>query len=293
METGILFAIGTAAAFALSQVLVRRATYGTGESFSALTVSVLVSLPVLAILLTAVGQWDDFLSLRAEHYGLLAGAGLTHLVFARFLYFTSTRLIGANPTAAIARTSVVFSIVFGIVFLGERITGMQLSGAVIIMVGAILTNTEITRRTFRISTAGLLMGFGTAVCASISAVLIRPVMQETDAVYAATAVMYFAAGLVISVIALVDRRRLSNITGQPGAALGVFVISGIILVGGHLLRFSALEHAQVSIVQPVIATTVLFVLLFSWLGNRRIDVFNWRVLAGVIMVMGGMVLIYL
>ena len=154
------------------------------------------------------------------------------------------------------------------------------------MVGAILTNTEITRRSFRISKEGLLMGFGTAISASVSAVLIRPVMEATDAVYAATAVMYLAASIVVVLLAVSDRKRLTNIFRQDGRNFTVLA------VGGHLLRFAALDNAQVSIVQPLIATTVLFVLLFSWIGNRRIDVFNWRVVAGIFMVVGGVVFIY-
>ena len=72
----------------------------------------------------------------------------------------------------------------------------------------------------------------------------------------------------------------------------ILSISGIFLVGGHLCRFAALQHSPVSIVQPLVATIVIFVLLFSWIANRRIDVFNWRVIAGIIMVLAGVFLLY-
>ena len=152
METGFLFAILTAVAFALSQVMIRRATYQSEESFTAVAVSGLIGTPIFVILLTVFGEWREFISFSWSQYMLLAAAGLVHLIVARFLFFNSTRIIGANPTVAITRTSIVFSVVFGVIFLGESVTILQGFAALVIMFGAILTNTEITRTTFKIST---------------------------------------------------------------------------------------------------------------------------------------------
>lgn len=292
MELGFIFAILTAAAFALSQVMIRRATYQSDESFTAVVVSSLVGTPVFVILLSVSGEWQEFISFTWTQYILLGTAGLVHLIIARFLFFNSTRLIGANPTVAITRTSIVFSVIFGIIFLGESVTVLQGFSALIIMVGAILTNTEITRTTFRISTAGLLMGFGTAICSATSAALIRPVMQATDAVYAATFVMYLTAYVAILFILLFSRRQRVFFMQQDRRTFIILSISAIILVAGHLFRFTALQYSPVSIVQPIIATIVIFVLLFSWIANRRIDVFNWRVIAGIVMVLLGVYFIY-
>jgi drug/metabolite transporter (DMT)-like permease len=292
METGFLFAILTAAAFALSQVMIRRATYQSEESFTAVAVSALIGTPIFVILLTIFGEWSAFISFTWSQYILLAAAGLVHLIIARFLFFNSTRIIGANPTVAITRTSIVFSVVFGVVFLGESVTVLQGFAALIIMVGAILTNTEITRTTFRISTKGLLMGFGTAISSATSAALIRPVMQETDAVYAATFVMYLTAYVAILLILMSSRKQRTFVLHQDRRTFIILALSAVILVAGHLCRFTALQHSPVSIVQPIIATIVIFVLLFSWMANRRIDVFNWRVIAGIVMVLLGVYLIY-
>jgi len=292
MDLGPVFAILTAAAFAVPQVLVRRATYQSGESFTPLAVSMLVGTPLFVILVSIAGEWREFVSFTWQQYALLAAAGLVHLIFARYLFFSATRIIGANPTAAITRTSVIFSVVFGVVFLGEVVTGWQVFAAVMIMFGAILTTTEISRHAFRISARGLLMSLGCALCSAGSATLIRPVMAVTDAIYAATFVMYLAAFIVLMVVILWRRQRQLDILPRGHNKLIVLCISGVFLVVGHLLRFAALEHSPVSIVQPLVATIVIFVLLFSWLMNRRIDVFHWQVLAGIAMVLGGIPLIY-
>jgi drug/metabolite transporter (DMT)-like permease len=292
MDLGPLFAILTAICFAVPQVLVRRVTYQSGESFSALAVTLLVGTPIFVVLVSGFGEWHDFITFTPTQYALLGAAGLVHLIIARFLFFTSTRLIGANPTAAITRTSVIFSVVFGVVFLGESITGLQVVAALLIMFGAVMTTTEFSRSAFRISTRGLLMSLGTALCSAGSATLIRPVMTETDAIYAATFTMYLSAFVVLMVILLASGDYRKRILRQDSRTWLMLSAGAVFLVLAHLFRFSALQRSPVSIVQPLIATIVLFVLLFSWLLNRRIDVFNWRVIAGIAMVLTGVYLIY-
>lgn len=292
MESGPLFAIFTAASFAVSQILVRRATYQSDESFTPLAVSMLVGTPIFLVLVSVSEEWRDFTSFTWQQYTLLGAAGLVHLIIARFLFFTSTRIIGANPTAAITRTAVIFSVIFGVVLLGETVTTLQVSAAVLIMVGAILTTTEISRRTFRISSKGLLMSLGTALCSAGSATLIRPVMEETDAIYAATFVMYLVAFVIVIAILLFRPRQRANVIRQDRNTWLILSFSAVFLVVGHLFRFTALQYSPVSIVQPLVATIVIFVLLFSWILNRRIDIFNWQVIAGIAMVLAGVVMIY-
>ncbi len=292
MESGPLFAILTAASFAVTQILVRRATYLSDESFTPLAVSMLVGTPIFVLLVTFSGEWQELRSFTWQQFALLGTAGLIHLIIARYLFFNSTRIIGANPTAAITRTSVIFSVILGVAFLGESVTAQQVIAALMIMFGAVLTTTEITRTTFKISTRGLFMGLGTALCAAGSAALIRPVMTETDAVYAATFVMYMTAFIVIMVILLFRRQQRGYVLQQGRGTFLMLSFGAVFLVIGHIFRFSALQYSPVSIVQPLTATIVIFVLLFSWMVNRRIDVFNWRVIAGIVMVLAGVFLIY-
>ena len=72
----------------------------------------------------------------------------------------------------------------------------------------------------------------------------------------------------------------------------VLSAAAILLVTGQLLRFFALKYSPVSVVQPLLGTVVVFTLIFSWIVNRRIDIFNYRVIAGMAIVVTGVFLIY-
>jgi transporter family protein len=252
----------------------------------------LVGTPIFVVIVTLFGEWEEFISFTWQQYTLLSTAGLIHLIIARYLFFNSTRIIGANPTAAITRTSVIFSVTMGVAFLGESVTAQKIIAALLIMLGAILTTTEITRNTFKISTRGLLMGLGTALCVAGSATLIRPVMVETDAIYAATFIMYVTAFIIIMVILFSRQQQRHYVLQQNRYTLLMLSVGAIFLVVGHIFRFYALQHSPVSVVEPIMATIVIFVLLFSFMVNRRIDAFNWRVVTGIVMVLAGVFLIY-
>ena len=119
-----------------------------------------------------------------------------------------------------------------------------------------------------------------------------PVMQEVDAIYAPTFVMYLAAFMVILVMLFVNQKQRRALKQQSRPAWLMLSVVSVFLVVGHVCRFTALKYSPVSVVQPLIATIVIFVLLFSWIINRKIDYFNWQVIVGIFLVLAGVFTIY-
>jgi len=292
LESGPAFAVLTALCFGVAQVLVRRTTYQTDEAFTPVAFSVLIGTPVFIVIVLVSGEWDFILSFTWRDYLMLGAAGFLQFIAARYLFFNGTRIIGANPIAAITRSNIVFAVILGVSFLGESVTAVQVIGALLIMAGAVLSSMEINRDIFRISRRGLLMGLGAGLCSAGSAALIRPVMVTTDAVYAATCVSYLAAFIIIVAFLLARGQQRANILRQGKYNNAMLLASALALVIGHICRFSALQLSPVSIVGPLMGTIVIFVLALSWIINRRIDAFNWRVIAGICMVLAGVFLIY-
>lgn len=293
MDTGLgpVYAILSAAFIAASYVLVRRATHQSSESFTALAVSLLVGAPLFIFILFATGEWGDFFGFTWQQYLLLIGAGWLHYLISRFLYFNSVRIIGANPTAAIIRTSVIFSVIVGVVWLNETMSAPQVIGALVIMLGAILSSVEISQNSLKISVPGLMLGLGTAIGVTGSAALVRIVMATTDAVFAATFVSYLASFLVIAIILVFRRPQREQLRGESLRNLSYLSIAAVVLVVSHIFRYLSFEYSPISVAQPLTGTIVIFTLIYSFVLNRRIDVFHWQVVVGILMVLAGVFLI--
>jgi drug/metabolite transporter (DMT)-like permease len=144
---------------------------------------------------------------------------------------------------------------------------------------------------FKIPVSGALFILGSAVCVGASAVLIRAAIQETHAVIAGTFVSYVAAFAFILVILSFGKRQRYQLRVQPRNSVILLAVTGVIVTGGQLLRYLALELSPVSVVQPIQGTVALFVFFLSWVVNRHIDVFNWRVLTAIITVAFGTYLV--
>jgi len=292
IELGPIFAILSAAAFAGPQILIRRATHQSDESFTAMAVSLLVGTPIFILILSITDEWQYLWSFSWQQYVLLGAAGVLRFIVTRYLVFNGVRIIGANRTMAILRTNVIFAVIFGVVLLGESVTIPQICGALLIMSGAVFSSIELSRNTLKIPVSGLLMGLGGALCTAGSSSLIRPVMTTTDAIYAATFISYLTAFIVVLGILLLRKQQRNQILHQSRYNLIVLSAAAILLVIGQLFVFAALKYSPVSVAQPLMGTIVLFTLILSWIVNRRIDIFNWRVIAGIVIVLAGVFLIY-
>jgi drug/metabolite transporter (DMT)-like permease len=69
----------------------------------------------------------------------LVYSGLFAIAVCYVIWYTSVKRIGNSKTAIFGNINVVFSVSIAFVFLGERITALQVCGAVIILVGVYLT----------------------------------------------------------------------------------------------------------------------------------------------------------
>ena len=85
------------------------------------------------------------------------------------------------------------------------------------------------------------------------------------------------------------RRLLFQMSGKVA---GLFFITGILSLAANIARFAALSLAPASIVAPLVLTYPILLLFFSFLLNRKIEIFNRVVVFGTITVVaGGLLLI--
>jgi transporter family protein len=97
----------------------------------------IVILACLAAILFATGQFQSLASVPSKSYAFLVLSGLATGA-SWVCYFRALKLGDASQVAPIDKLSVVLVAAFGFIFLGERPTGLNWLGIVLIAVGAVL-----------------------------------------------------------------------------------------------------------------------------------------------------------
>lgn len=96
-----------------------------------------VILVVLAAILFSLGEFKSVGSISGKTYLFLVLSGLA--TGASWLcYFRALKIGNASQVAPIDKLSVVLVAVFGVLFLGEKLTGLNWAGVCLIAVGAVL-----------------------------------------------------------------------------------------------------------------------------------------------------------
>src|SRR5262245_51410569 len=124
------------AAFAALTAIFAKVGVETINSDFATFIRTLVIIAIIAAMLTLSGEWQPFGSVSGKTYLFLVLSGLA--TGASWLcYFRALKIGQAAQVAPIDKLSVVLVAVFGVVFLGERLTALSWLGIALIAGGAV------------------------------------------------------------------------------------------------------------------------------------------------------------
>ena len=136
LENWLLWALLSAAFAALTAIFAKIGVANVGSDFATFVRTIVILLAIAAIL-AGTGGWQPPGSVSARSYLFLVLSGLA--TGASWLcYFRALKLGDAARVAPIDKLSVVLVAVFGVVFLGERLSGPNWLGVALIGAGAIL-----------------------------------------------------------------------------------------------------------------------------------------------------------
>ena len=236
-------------------------------------------------------EWEKLWSLSWQGFVQLGISGIIAFVFGRLLSYSCLRLIGANKASAILRTSLLYAVILGIVILKESLTSFLILGVLCIAIGVTLVSMEKEGRVPKIFRRGVLAGLGGAFFWGISGVLIKPAIEEIGSPYAAAFVSYAAASLVMAGM-LFGKGHREQLTQLHRQSVIPLAIAGVFVTIAQLLRYVALGYSPVSVVEPLVNISGLFTFFFSFLLNRNIEVFTWKVFIGIVAVVAGTFLFF-
>lgn len=292
---GQLMALLSGVAFAVSNTYNRRSVYFTKESFSPLAVSLGIGILLLFVAMLVSGSASSMSSLSWWGLLSLSAAGIIHFVIGRMFNYTGLRLVGANITAPLMATNVLFAAVLAWVFLGETLSVMHGLGIAAVFVGlALITSSsggtgagKIERRTLW---KGVGAGLAAGLCYGISPLFVRVGVREIGSPYAAGFVSYAASGVVVVFLLVrMDLRRC--LLKIPSSAVPSMITGGVSVTAAQILRYVALEFLPVNVVTPLTSTNNLFTPFMSWIVNRKLEVFSVRVMLGTVAMLTGVLIV--
>jgi len=298
MDTGLILAIIAAVSFSAGIVLVRKTAGEAGESFSVTAISVFVGIPFFAIAIIASGEWSHLIGISWRAVALLGSAGIIHFIFGRLLGYNAFRLIGANRATVYTMTNRFYTVLFSALFLGEEITYFIVFGVLLMFAGAVLITLERKggkekrKGLSRDEVKGILLALAAALCWGVTPVLIKPGVAEIGSSSAGAFVSYCAATVAMGLLLLNGQRR-KQLTQLPfKKSVLPMATAGAFTAGGQLLYYTALGMSPASVVTPLLSIQVLFIFFFSFLINRRIELFTPKVFIGMGATLAGTFLLF-
>jgi drug/metabolite transporter (DMT)-like permease len=294
---GFAIALVSAGSLGATAITVRRGVL-TGSPFTGTFMTVLIGIPLFLLAVGFTGQFSRLSGLPWHDLLSLAAIGVFQLVIGRYCFYRSIGCLGANQAELVQALQVPASVVVGLSLLGESMTIAISIALVFIMIGPGLVLLSRARATQGVGSThsrakeGILYGLLAVAAFSAGDGLARSVLAGTGLGLAGGMLGYLAAGLVLAPIVLITR-QLAVVRQTPRSAIRWFALSSLLTFSAQLSRYLALSIAPITVVVPLMRTVPVFVLVFSFLVNRHLEVFSLSVIIGILCTVAGTIFLAL
>jgi drug/metabolite transporter (DMT)-like permease len=289
---GSIFALLSAMSFALNAIFIRRAVIKVADISAGILISVPMAVPLLFLIIAFTGQFQSLLNFTWQGYVWLSLAGILHFAVGRTLNYRCIQLVGANIANLLIRSDILISVVIGISVLQEPFNWKLGVGVLLILTGITLSgfNSRQTQNAYeslcRIPARAFVLGLGAGVSWGVAPIFVKLGLDGIGSPVAGAFISFLAATAALS-LSLLNQRTRSSISAVSGKAAGLFFMAGLLSFSANFVRYLALKLAPASVVTPLASTVPVFVLIFSFIFNRKLEIFNARVVVGTISVVIG------
>jgi drug/metabolite transporter (DMT)-like permease len=313
---GILVSLGSALAFSLSNVSVRRGVLKAPVSHGTF-VTVLMGVPLFLLACLVSGQILHVADLSAKEYSLLAAAGIVHYVFGRYFNYAGIEAIGAARSGPINALNLPWSVMMAWLFLGEDMSLGVIIGIVLALIGPLLmferrapapqavaittvsdgdavTDAPAPVEVVRIrQMEGYLFAVLCAIGYGTSPVLIRSALEGHSGVSILGGFTAYTAAAALLIASLVLPSRRGLVAALNVQTMRAFFAAGFFVFLAQMLNFIALTLASVAVVATLLRFSNVFTLMISWVYNRRLEMITPRTVLGVsFSVTGAIVMVF-
>jgi len=289
---GELFALLAALTWAFAVICFRK----SGETISPIPLNLFKNLlGIVLILPTMAILGQTFLySAPPREIILLLISGALGIGLSDTMFFKSLNTIGAGLSAIVDCLYSPFIICLSVLILGERLTPLQVVGAILIVSAVFAAtfekkNDAISRRNL---IWGIFWGVGAMATVALSIVIIKPILGHLPILWSAQ--IRFIGGCVVLVVIVLSRPNRLRIFEIRRFAHGwKYMLIGSILgsYGALIFWLAGMKYTQASIAAALNQTSILFVFIFAAVLLK--EVINLQRAIGIILGVGGVILVML
>ena len=293
---GELAALATSVAWSGTSVLFTKATQQVG-SIIVNRIRVILGLVFLMLLNWAFDGYLLPVNAGADRWIWFALSGAVGYALGDVFLFQSFLCIGAQRGMLMMSLAPLMSAGLAWIFFGEILTGMQMLGVFVTLIGiawVILRQRRNEPSQFCNPLQGVLFGLGAATGQSVGYVLSKQGLVDNFSPIAGNSIRMLAAVIVLWALASLQgkaRETLNSMRAKPRVFgwLTLAAFTGPVL--GATLSLFALQHTQVGIASTLIALPPVFLLPVSWLVFK--EKFDWSAVLGTFIAIGGVAMLFL
>lgn len=275
LSKGFYFTFTAAFLWAVS-IIVTRIVLKSGEN----VYNVVFWITLLASpywLLVFSGKLNEFRAMTKKNYSILLGIGLISTIGVSIVEAFALKYSPAVNFSFLIRSTIIFTILFAYVFLGEKITLKKVIIAAMILIGIYFLTTKgklifLTLGDIFTLTEAMLIAFGNSVLGKM-------------ATNKMSARLSSSGSFLIGVLPIAAIAFFNNAISIPKTLMLLIVLT-IISILSMSVRFQAYKNATASYVAMIYSFTPVFVLFMS-IPLLRESMAPIQLLGGALIVLGG------
>ncbi|MBI2985582.1 MAG: DMT family transporter [Deltaproteobacteria bacterium] len=281
-----LFALANAFLFALHNMLTKK-----GLRYSNPATAVVTSLGINTVFLWGVSLlFVPLESLTKAGIFIFVIAGLFQPGLTRFLTYKGIETLGIAITDPVRASTPLFSALFAILFLGERMTLPIFFATLLIIAGITLLSHRGGGSVQKIRLLYILYPLMASLIAGFSQVLRKFGLAAVPHPFLAAAVTASSSFAVSVLLLLASGGRKSNFNLNR-ECLPFYLAAGVTVSLGMASMYYALDLGKVTVVVPLSGTGPLFALALSAIFLRDVERVTLKIVMGACLIIGGGLLI--
>lgn len=261
---GIIAALSSAASWAFGTVVFEK----LGKVVPYAGITFLKGVFSLVLMLFIVLICGDFKSITLHDSLILTASGIIGIAIGDSLFFRSLQDLGAKIQVLYFLLGQIVTMILSFLLLGDVLSISEYVGAIVLLIGIIIV-TWGKQEDHPNKLRGVLGGFLSILCFSISTIMIKYTDEQID-VISASFYRMLAGTIIMTIIGTTGKRIGAWISPlKDKKILTLFLVNVLVItIGGFILSMYAIKTISVSLASVLSTTEPIFVILFAYMINK-------------------------